>query len=236
MILPMVYRISPNVFADASTYVSELLDRVIDERGECAVVVSGGSSIQHTLEHLANCDIPWSSVRLYMADERCLPRDDTFRNDAMIYKTLVQPVGIKSEHFFQIPAELGPVEGAISYTRDIATVVQFDIALLGVGTDGHIASLFPNHPSIAADERVIAVKNSPKLPLDRVSVGLTMLRGSTHRIVVVAGEDKRDLIDRLNQGQIPPVALVNPTKWFLDSQVAGLEGDCAVTKQKGQPT
>jgi 6-phosphogluconolactonase len=236
MISLMVSQSSPGVYADAATHVSELLNRFIAIRGVCSVVVSGGSAIHHTLEHLANYDVPWSSVRLYMADERCLPRDDRNRNDAMVYKTLVRLVGIKSECFFQIPAELGPHEGADLYALVLSTVDQFDIALLGVGPDGHIASLFPHHPSIADKERVIAVENSPKLPLDRVSVGLTMLRGSTHRIVVVTGKDKRDLIAQLHQGQMPPVALVNPTKWFLDSQVAKIEGDRAMTMQQGPIT
>ena len=236
MISPMEFQISPNVFTDAATNVSGLLNRIIALHGECSVVVSGGSAVHLTLQHLTNYDVPWSSVRLYMADERCMSRDDINRNDAMVYRTLVQPVDIKSEHFFQIPAELGPHHGAQSYARTLSSIEHFDIALLGVGPDGHIASLFPHHPSIEDKERVVAVENSPKLPLNRVSVGLTMLRGATHRIVVVAGEEKSDLIARLHQGEMPPVALVNPTKWFLDSQVTEIGNDHATTMQQGSTT
>jgi 6-phosphogluconolactonase len=171
-----------------------------------------------------------------MADERCVPRDDKGRNDAMINEVLVQPTKIKSEYFNQIPAELGPHQGAQSYQRALSNIDHFDLALLGVGPDGHIASLFPNHPSIENCERVIAVENSPKFPPNRVSVGLTMLRGSTHRIVVVAGGDKNDLIARIQRGQKPPVALVNPTKWFLESQMIGIGGDKATTKDQGPTT
>lgn len=232
----MEFQISPDVPTDTAEYISELLNRVIASQGVCSVVVSGGSGVRLTLQHLVNLDVLWESVRLYMADERCLPRDDTNRNDAMVYKTFVQPVGIKSEHFFQIPAELGPQHGAQSYERTLFGIKHFDIAILGVGPDGHIASLFPHHPSIESVERVVAVEKSPKLPLNRVSLGLTMLRGSTHRIVVVTGEDKRDLIVRLHQGEMPPVALVNPTKWFLDLQVADIGGDRATTMQQGRTT
>lgn len=234
MISPMEFKISPDVSADAATKVSKLLNHVIAIHGMCSVVVSGGSAVQHTLEHLANCDVPWPSVRLYMADERCMPCDDANRNDAMVCIALVEPVGIKSENFFPIPAELGPQKGAQSYARTLSNIDHFDIALLGVGPDGHIASLFPNHPSIEKTERVIAVENSPKFPPNRVSVGLTMLRGSTHRIVVVAGGEKSDLIARIKDGQKPPVALFDPTRWFLESEVVVHRDDSATTTQQGR--
>jgi 6-phosphogluconolactonase len=229
----MASQITPNVFADAAGNVSELLSHVIALHGVCSLVVSGGSAIRHTLEHLALCDVPWSLVRLYMADERCVPRDNKSRNDAMVFEVLVQPVQFRPEHFFQIPAELGPHHGAQSYDRTLSSIDHFDIALLGVGPDGHIASLFPNHPSIENRERVVAVENSPKFPPNRVSVGLPMLRGATHRIVVVTGGEKSKLIARLQQGQKPPVVLVNPTKWFLDLQVTNIEDDSATTMQRG---
>ena len=225
---------SSDVFSDAAEHTSDLLRHFIATRGQCSIVISGGSAMRHVLGHLANCDVPWSSVRLYVTDERCVPREDSNRNDVMINEVLVQPVHFKSEFFFPIPAEFGPHRGAQSYARMLSGVDHFDIALFGVGPDGHIASLFPNHPSVENNERVIAVENSPKFPPDRVSVGLTMLRGSTHRIVVVAGGEKSDLIARIQEGQKPPVALVNPTRWFLDSQVVGLRSNRATTTQQGQ--
>lgn len=229
----MAPQIETNVFDDAAKYVCGLINQIVGLRGVCLVVVSGGSAIHHTLAHLAICDVSWSSLRLYMADERCVSIDDEHRNDAMINEVLVQPVHLESEHFFQIPAELGPHLGAKSYAQTLSSIDHFDIALLGVGPDGHIASLFPHHPSIENKERVIAVENSPKFPPNRVSVGLTMLREATHRIVVVTGGEKSNLIARLEQGEKPPVALVNPTQWFLDSQVTSIENDRATTMQQG---
>lgn len=229
----MAPQIETNVFDDAAKYVCGLVNRIVALHEVCLVVVSGGSAIRRTLAHLATCDVPWSSLRLYMADERCVPRDDRGRNDAMVYNVLLEPVHFGSQHFFQIPAELGPHLGAKSYARTLSSIDHFDIALLGVGPDGHIASLFPHHPSIENKERVIAVENSPKFPPNRVSVGLTMLREATHRIVVVTGGEKSNLIAQLEQGEKPPVALVNPTKWFLDSQVTNIENDSATTMRQG---
>ncbi len=225
---------SHDIFADAAECIDELIRNVIAARRVCSIVVSGGSAIRDTLRHLSTFDVSWSSVRLYMTDERCVPQGDKDRNDVMIDEVLVRPVHFNSEYFFPIPAELGPLQGATSYTRTLSSIDHFDIALFGVGSDGHIASLFPNHPSIENTERVIAVENSPKFPPNRVSVGLTMLRGSTHRIVVVAGSDKSDLIARIQKGQKPPVALVDPTRWFLDSEIAGFRGDSATTTQQGR--
>lgn len=230
----MASRTASDVFALAAETTGELIRNVIAANGVCSIVVSGGTAMRHTLAHLAGEDIPWTALRLYLADERCVKRSDRERNDAMINEVLVQPTRIGPSHFNQIPAELGPIAGAKSYSRTISAIKTFDIVLLGVGSDGHIASLFPNHPSIESCERVVAVENSPKFPPNRVSVGLTMLRGATHRIVVVAGVEKSDLIARIHDGQRPPVALVEPTKWFLDPQIVSVKVDELTNTQQGQ--
>ncbi|MEO8364253.1 MAG: 6-phosphogluconolactonase [Ilumatobacteraceae bacterium] len=231
----MENRTAPDLFEQAANQVSDLLRKTISRRGECTIVVSGGKAIHQTLVRLATCEVPWSSVRIYLADERCVPRGDKDRNDAMVDDAFVRPARIRPDNFIRIPAELGPMEGADMYSRTISNIKQFDIVLLGVGTDGHIASLFPDHPSVLSRERVVAVKNSPKLPANRVSLGLTMLQGATHRIVVVAGVEKSDLIARIQEGQRPPVALIDPTGWFLDPQIVDFRVDGSTITQQGQP-
>lgn len=229
----MASRSASDVFALAAETTGELIRNVIAANGICSIVVSGGTAMRNTLAHLAVEDIPWTELRLYLADERCVERGDRERNDEMISEVFVQPTRIGPNRFNQIPAELGPIEGAKSYSQTISAIKTFDIALLGVGTDGHIASLFPNHPSIESCERVVAVENSPKFPPNRVSVGLTMLHGATHRIVVVAGVEKSDLIARIHDGQRPPVALLEPTEWFLDSQIVGFRVDELTNTKQG---
>lgn len=230
----MTPRTASDVFASAAKTTGELIRNIIADNEVCSIVVSGGTAMRHTVAYLAVEKIPWSAVHLYMADERCVERSDRERNDSMINEVLVQPTHIQPEHFHQIPAELGPIEGAKSYAQSISAIKQFDIALLGVGADGHIASLFPNHPSVDSCERVVAVENSPKFPLNRVSVGLTMLRSATHRIVVVAGAEKSDLIARIKNGEKPPVVLVDPTEWFLDSQIVGFRPGEPTIMRQGQ--
>lgn len=230
----MTPRTASDVFASAAETTGELMRSIIAAKEACSMVVSGGTAMRHTLAYLAVENIPWSSIHLYVADERCVEPGNRGRNDAMIDKVLIQPTRIEPERFSRIPAELGPIEGAKLYSQTIAPINQFDIALLGVGTDGHIASLFPNHPSIESCERVVAVENSPKFPSNRVSLGLTMLRGATHRIVVVAGVEKSDLIARIQEGQTPPVVLVEPTEWFLDSQIVGFRFDGLTITEQGR--
>lgn len=231
----MENRTAPDLFEQAANQLSDLLVETIARRQECTLVVSGGKAIRQTLVNLSTCEVPWSSVRIYLADERCVPQGDKDRNDSMVDEVFVRPSGINTENFIRIPAELGPVLGAYEYSRTIAEINQFDIALLGVGEDGHVASLFPNHPSVLSRERVVAVKNSPKIPPNRVSLGLTMLRGATHRIVVVAGVEKSDLIARIQEGQRPPVALIDPTGWFLDPLIVDFRVDGSTITQQGQP-
>lgn len=232
----MTPQTASDVFASAAEATGELMRSIIAARGACSIAVSGGTAMRHTLAYLAIESMSWSSVRVYVADERCVESGNEERNDALVSEVLVRRAHISSEHFYRIPAELGPFEGAKSYSQRIASIKQFDIALLGVGTDGHIASLFPNHPSVESCERVVAVENSPKLPPNRVSLGLTMLRGATHRIVVVAGVEKSDLIARIQEGQRPPVALIEPTGWFLDSQIVGYRVDGSTITQQGLTT
>ena len=231
----MENRAAPDLFEQAANQVSGLLVEAIARRGECTIVVSGGKAIRQTLVKLSTCEVPLSAVRIYMADERCVPQGDKDRNDAMVEEVFVRPARISADHFIRIPAELGPEEGADNYSRTISEIKQFDIVLLGVGDDGHIASLFPNHPSVMSGDRVVAVKNSPKIPPNRVSLGLTMLRGATHRIVVVAGVEKSELIARIQEGQRPPVALIEPTGWFLDPQIVDFRLDGSTITQQGQP-
>lgn len=204
-------------FDRASLYVAGLIRETLLIHEHCRIVVSGGRSIQLTLERLALLSVPWNDVIVFVADERCVQLDSNLRNDGLIRDSFIDRVGIPTENFFNIRTEIGGSEAVLDYRQVLANVSNFDIALLGVGPDGHIGSLFPDHHSIASTELALFITDSPKEPPNRVSVGIGMLQRATHRIVVVVGEDKSALIARVNNGAKLPVTLFDPTMWFLDA-------------------
>gem|GEM_PF-515855 len=207
-------------FDATSHYVAGLIRDTLLVHEHCRIVVSGGRSIQLTLERLSLLSVPWSNVIVFVADERCVQLDSNLRNDRLIRDSLIDRVGIQTENFINIRTENGGREAVLDYRQVLANISNFDIALLGVGPDGHIGSLFPDHHSIASAELALLVTDSPKEPSDRVSVGIGMLQRATHRIVVVVGEDKSALIALVNDGAKLPVTLFDPTMWFLDAAAA----------------
>lgn len=224
------------VFDRASLYVADLIKKTLLTHEFCRIVVSGGHSVQSTLERLAQLSISWQKILVFVADERCVEVNDKLRNDKLIRETLVDPTCIPIEHFFNIHAELGGRTAAVNYRDTLANISNFDIALLGVGPDGHIGSLFPNHHSITNTELALFITDSPKEPSNRVSVGIGMLQRTTHRIVVVVGDDKSAMISLVGSGADLPVTLFEPTKWFLDSAAAGYKPKLRSAEKKEKLT
>lgn len=222
-----------NAIQNAAGFVADLIVATTLIQESCRIVVSGGQSIQNTLASLSRLPVPWQRVAVYIADERCVTPNDNLRNDKMIQAALVTPAGIPSEQFFNIHSELGATSAALDYRRELTKISHFDIALLGVGPDGHIGSLFPDHPSIESTEIAVSITDSPKPPSNRVSVGIGMLQRSTHRIVVVVGIEKSGLIAQINEGVQLPVTLFNPTNWFLDAGAVSKVLKHDVTIEKG---
>jgi len=217
----------------AANHLADLIVATTSIQETCRIVISGGQSIQQTLTCLARLSVPWRHVAVYIADERCVTPGDKLRNDKMIQNALVTPAGIPAERFFNIHSELGGALAAMEYRKVLANISHFDIALLGVGPDGHIGSLFPNHPSIASTELALSITDSPKPPSNRVSLGIGMLQRSTHRIVVVVGDEKSGLIARINDGARSPVTIFDPTNWFLDAAAVSKVLKHELTIEKG---
>ena len=99
--------------------------------------------------------------------------------------------------------------------------VRLDLVLLGMGEDGHTASLFPGNAALEDTRPAVPVRQAPKPPPERVSLGLGTLRSASERIVLVAGQDKRDALRRIGAGERLPIALVGPLLWFMDAAAAG---------------
>lgn len=174
------------------------------------IVLAGGSTPLALYRKLVSLDTDWSRWDVYFGDERCLPAGGAGRNDRMAREALLDRVAIPRERVHAMPAELGPIEGARAYARTLAGVGDFDLVLLGLGEDGHTASLFPGRdPGASADAPdVLAVLDAPKPPSERVSMSAARLGRSREVLFLVTGEAKREAVRQWREGAAIPAASV----------------------------
>lgn len=209
------------MYSDPEQLASELADELarqicvaVDMRGTCHMVFPGGQSPRRVLELLRDQEVPWSALHLYPSDERCLPVGYPERNDRLIDELLLPYVQLPLENLHRIPAELGPEEGALRFSQILKGTPPFDIVLVGVGSDGHTASLFPNHLALLDARDAVPVLGAPKPPLLRVSIGLGRLKGGRNRHVIALGSEKRDLFTSPDRLRDTPVMKLNASIWY----------------------
>lgn len=211
----------------AADFLAEAIVASVGARGACHVIVPGGTTPAGCFARLAEKDLPWDNIHWYPGDERCYPAGHPERNDVMIAEHLLSR--LSTVHFHPMPAELGPEQAAAAYREMIKGIDAFDIAFLGMGEDGHTASLFPGNAALQEmASSVVAVHDAPKPPTDRVSMGLATLRQARLRMVLTAGPAKAAIIQRIREGEVLPVNQVGDIHWFVDTacledaaQVAG---------------
>jgi 6-phosphogluconolactonase len=180
----------------------------IAERGKFNLVLAGGTTPEKVYRLLAKSEMDWTNWWIYHGDERCLPIDHPDRNSVMAAKALLDQVAIPKNQIFNISAELGPEQGALAYREVVADALPFDLVLLGMGEDGHTASLFPGHHH-NPDELTHAVYNSPKPPPERVSISANALGNSGQIIFLVTGANKRDAVKQWCSGVDLPIATIS---------------------------
>ena len=195
--------------ADVARRVIEIANHYIGQQDTFRVVLAGGNTPRSIYQQLRDADTDWSAWEVYFGDERCLPAGAADRNDHMAYQALLGHVPIPGAQIHVIPAELGAEEGARQYAEILAGVDGFHLVLLGMGEDGHTASLFPGHRH-PQESLAVAVQDSPKLPAQRVSMGAVMLGHSDHVWFVISGESKRQALDQWQQGDAIPASQVQP--------------------------
>ncbi len=185
--------------------------------GARTLVLAGGTTPQAAYRVLAGLDVAWGRVTVLFGDERCVPPTDPESNYRMARETLLDRVSPATIH--RIPAELGPIEGAAAYQLVLERLPRLDFVLLGVGEDGHCASLFPGSPAIAAEGLAVGVAGAPKPPPERVSLTLTALRAAGRVLFVATGAGKADAVRRASRGEVP-AGMIPGAEWMLDRAAA----------------
>ncbi len=198
--------------ADAVAYeacqkIVSCAQQAIDKKGFFSLVLAGGSTPKQTYRLLAETDSDWAHWHIYYGDERCLPENDAERNSVMAAQVWLDPVQMSSNQIHPIPAHLGTKTAAHHYTEIIKKALPFDMVLLGMGEDGHTASLFPGHTH-SPDELVHAVYNAPKPPPDRVSLSVAALSNTDELLLIVTGASKREAVTAWRHGNTLPIAQI----------------------------
>ncbi len=205
----------------AADYLATRIHNVLAERDSCHVALPGGTTPAACLRRLATMDLPWARIHWYLGDERCLPVGDPERNDTLLAACLWNLADIPEANCHRVRAELGPVAGATDYSEQIALAGHLDVVLLGMGEDGHTASLFPDNPALALTEAVVPVFNSPKPPPERVSLSIPTIQAADLRIALVTGTGKAPALAEVRAGQPLPINRVGPLELFTDQLAAG---------------
>ncbi|MGH2841372.1 MAG: 6-phosphogluconolactonase, partial [Solirubrobacteraceae bacterium] len=174
------------------------------EGREVHVALAGGRTPRRTYELLAGIEGSWAHVHLWLGDERCVPHDDPESNARMVLESLYAGAIAPPPVLHRLPRPEVPEDAAWLYgleLREFVADMVFDIVLLGMGPDGHTASLFPGHPALQVTEApCVAIRGAPKPPPERVTLSLPLLRRARHALLLVTGEDKREALARAIAG------------------------------------
>jgi 6-phosphogluconolactonase len=203
-----------DVAAAAAAEIAEALGG-----GSRTLVLAGGTTPRRCYELLAGLDVEWGRVTVLFGDERCVAPDHPDSNYRMAREALLDQVAPASVH--RIAGELGPDEAAAAYSHVVKGLAPLGIVVLGVGEDGHTASLFPGHPELDAKGWAVGVRNSPKPPPERVTLTLPALRGA-HRVIILAtGAGKAQAVAMAKRQEVPS-GMIAGARWLIDRAAAGL--------------
>jgi 6-phosphogluconolactonase len=212
--------------------------------GAASVVLTGGGIGIAVLEHVARLaadpireTVDWTAVDVWWGDERFVPADSDERNEKAARRALLDKVEVPERRVHPMPPSDGPFaepeDAAAWYAEQLAAaapegrpLARFDVLLLGMGPEGHVASIFPESPAAHDERPVLAVRDCPKPPPIRVSLGFTAINTAEEVWLIVAGENKATAVARALSGagplQVPAAGVhgTRATRWLLDAAAA----------------
>jgi 6-phosphogluconolactonase len=204
---------------DGAAFAAAALERIlaaaanaIRARGQFLVVLAGGNTPRAVYQRLREARADWSAWQIYFGDERCVPRDDAARNSRMAGEAWLDHVAIPALQRHPIPGELGALAAAQAYCAILQPDAAFDFVLLGLGEDGHTASLFPGHDwgEAAGSPAALAVLDAPKPPRERVSLSAARLSHAREVLFMVGGDSKREALAQWRAGAAIPARAIRP--------------------------
>jgi 6-phosphogluconolactonase len=190
------------VVADAGEGARLAAERLAEQaRAGGSIVLTGGSTPEHAYQLAAELEPDWSDVVLWWGDERCVPLEDERSNFGLAKRALLDGLEQEPAAIHRMRGELGRQAGADDYASELAGAGTFDLVLLGLGPDGHVASLFPGFPTLDVRDRDVVGSEAGLDPfVERISLTLPRLCDTRELLFLVAGEDKADAVSRALAG------------------------------------
>lgn len=227
---PVRWQVLPDaaaVAAEARRRVLALAEAAGRERGAFHIVLAGGGTPRMLYASLVDAAADWPRWHVWFGDERVLPADHPERNSVMARQAWLDHVPIPRDHIHPIPTEWGVDAAVRAYQQWLASVAEFDLVLLGLGEDGHTASLFPGHDwgERPGAPDVLALHDAPKPPPERVSLSARRLSRARAVMFLVTGAGKRQAVARWRQGEPIPAGAIRPAGGvdvLLDAAAAGI--------------
>lgn len=221
--------------AEAGRLVADLLVEAaraaVAARGEFFLAIPGGSSPRSVFEELARparlAEMPWERAHLLWVDERAVAIEHPDSNYGAFARDILTRLPLDAARVHRMRGELGPHDGALDYRRRLTALLGpgpdggvIDVVLLGVGEDGHIASLFPGSPSLEARDSVIGITDSPKPPPGRITLTIPVFRAARRLVVLGLGAGKADVVGRSLSGEPLPARMASQgpnSLWVIDA-------------------
>jgi len=228
------------LFRTAADVFSEIVRNAVDAQSRCTIALSGGSTPRGLFSMLASepyrSALPWRQCAFFWGDERCVPPDHPESNYRMARETLLDRIPIPPEHVHRMRGEDPPEEAAEAYERVLRHAFagdgawpHFDLILLGMGEEGHTASLFPGTPALAETRRWVVAHYVEKVQMYRLTVTLPVINHAQHVVFLVSGASKAPILQKVLASDggpdSPPAARVRPGEgqllWLVDAAAMG---------------
>ncbi len=221
----------------AAEEISGKLNTAITERGTCFAVLAGGETPRRIYQLLGEeplrSRVTWDCVHLFFSDERAVPPTSPESNYGMVETSLISCIDIPRENVHRMKGEIDPVQAAEEYEREIKSAfgghpLRFDLIILGVGEDGHTASLFPGSPEVEEAHALVRPVPALNQKLPRITLTLPGINSAREIIFLAAGRNKAGIVQRVLNAPGPlkelPATLVQPpegrVQWILDQDAA----------------
>ena len=220
---------SKDLLAKATAdYMVELSAASIKERGQFSIALSGGTTPAVLFALLAKPpyvnQIDWKKTFVFWGDERAVPLDSPQNNAHNAKEDLLNHIDIPAENIFPIPTNLPPAEAAIRYENTLkhffkSDLPKFDLILLGMGDNGHTASLFPHTTILHETQAIVKEVWVEEVNMDRISFTAALINNARHILFLVAGKDKADMLHKVLEGEYKPedypAQLIKGAEWFV---------------------
>ena len=211
-----------NFAADAANFIVDLTHKALAERNEFRIALSGGNTPRPVYAEIARVahDLPWERILITFSDERCVPPDDAQSNYRMARENLLRPAAVPEKSIMRMRGEIDPQIAAQEYEDELGLlgtqrgeqIYRHDLILLGLGDDGHTASLFPGTAALEESIRRVVANFVPKLDAWRLTFTFPLINHARHVCLLANANKHADLIERVLNGDPQyPAARVNPS-------------------------